>query len=150
MLLEAAPTSPLPPGSPQPHPLVLIDELGKGTDVAGGTALAGAMLEALLEARTTGVFATHLHLLASLPLRDGGLARWRMEVVEDDDWGGRWGDADPGDDLGGGEGGGVSGAGGAAGGGPREYPLAGAREGWGRAAFWEERGFWYCCFAPAT
>jgi hypothetical protein len=87
---------------------VLLDELGKGTEVRAGTALAGAMLEALVARGCSGVFASHLHLLHCLPLREGprGLARWRMEV-QDSAWRGRG-----------------------------EYPLAGARRaprqrGWG-------------------
>lgn len=49
-------------------------------DVAGGTAIAAAMLEELLSLRVTGVFASHLHLLQSLPLAEDGLSRWRMET----------------------------------------------------------------------
>ena len=38
--------------------LVLLDELGKGTEVAAGTALAAAFLERLASARCRGIFAT--------------------------------------------------------------------------------------------
>lgn len=38
--------------------LVLMDELGKGTEVAAGTAIAGAMLEALDSSGCRGIFAT--------------------------------------------------------------------------------------------
>ena len=38
--------------------LVLLDELGKGTEVAAGTALAAAFLERLAGARCRGIFAT--------------------------------------------------------------------------------------------
>jgi DNA mismatch repair ATPase MutS len=67
--------------------LVLVDELGKGTEVRAGTALAGALLEALVARRVLGVFASHLHLLHRLPLRAAGLEHWRMEVA-DEDWAG--------------------------------------------------------------
>ncbi len=70
--------------------LVLVDELGKGTEVRAGTALAACMLEGLVARRCAGVFATHLHLLHCLPLRDDGLVRWRMEVV-DGEWRGEGG-----------------------------------------------------------
>jgi len=86
--------------------LVLIDELGKGTEVRAGTALAAAMLEGLLARRCAGVFASHLHLIHCLPLRDEGLAHWRMEVKE-----GRWRGEGPyplaGERVGGWAGGGV-------------------------------------------
>ena len=61
--------------------LILVDELGKGTEAAAGAALAGAMLEALAARGCTGVFATHLHALLDLPLGGAGgdgLARLRM------------------------------------------------------------------------
>lgn len=67
-----------------PRSLVLVDELGKGTEVRAGTALAGALLEALVARQVMGVFASHLHLLHRLPLRVDGLAHWRMEVAEAD------------------------------------------------------------------
>ena len=38
--------------------LVLVDELGKGTEAAAGAALAGSMLEALDASRCRGIFAT--------------------------------------------------------------------------------------------
>lgn len=40
------------------HALVLIDELGKGTEVKAGTAIAGAMLERLHDSCCRGAFAT--------------------------------------------------------------------------------------------
>ena len=45
-----------------------------------GTAIAAATLESLMDAGATGVFASHLHLLAALPLDEARLTRWRMEV----------------------------------------------------------------------
>jgi hypothetical protein len=44
-----------------------------------------------VEAGAVGCFATHLHLLQALPLRDEGVARWRMEVIDDPDWEGALG-----------------------------------------------------------
>ncbi len=44
------------------------------------------MLEALCAKRVTGVFASHLHMLHSLPLDATGVALWRMEVA-DASWG---------------------------------------------------------------
>jgi hypothetical protein len=67
---------------------VLIDELGKGTEVRAGTALAAAMLEGMVKASCAGVFATHLHLMHCLRLNTapgpgpGGLTYWRMDVQD--------------------------------------------------------------------
>ena len=68
------------------HSLVLVDELGKGTEVHAGTALAGAMLEELAASGCAGVFATHLHML--LPGRTSldapGLVFAKMGVEEEE------------------------------------------------------------------
>lgn len=40
------------------------------------------MLEGLYEKRVTGVFASHLHLLHTLPLNVKGISHWRMEVTD--------------------------------------------------------------------
>ena len=48
--------------------LVFVDELGRGTSPKDGTCLAGAVLEAMAKAGMSGVFATHLHDVLSLPL----------------------------------------------------------------------------------
>nr|BCL66097.1 hypothetical protein [Volvox africanus] len=64
--------------------LVLLDELGKGTEVVAGSALAAAVVEALVRTGSAGVFATHLHDLAFLlqPLQPAGqLEYWAMEVT---------------------------------------------------------------------
>ena len=50
------------------HSLVLVDELGKGTEARAGAALAGAMLESLDAAGCKGAFATHLHDLLRINL----------------------------------------------------------------------------------
>lgn len=67
-----------------PHTLVLVDELGKGTEARAGAALAGAMLEALDASRCKGIFATHLHQLLAMPLGAPRLQRWRMETAQSD------------------------------------------------------------------
>lgn len=64
-----------------PRSLVLVDELGKGTEARAGAALAGALLEALDAAGAKGMFATHLHPLLDLPLRTPRTARMRMETA---------------------------------------------------------------------
>ena len=45
--------------------LVFVDELGRGTY---GTTLAGAILEEMAAAEMSGIFATHLHGICTLPL----------------------------------------------------------------------------------
>lgn len=60
--------------------LVLVDELGKGTEVRAGTALAAAMLEALDERKCRGVFATHLHSLLDMPLQLENTIAMMMET----------------------------------------------------------------------
>nr|BCL66167.1 hypothetical protein [Volvox reticuliferus]BCL66235.1 hypothetical protein [Volvox reticuliferus] len=64
--------------------LVLLDELGKGTEVVAGSALAAAVVEALVRTGSAAVFATHLHDLVFLlqPLQSlGQLEYWAMEVA---------------------------------------------------------------------
>lgn len=51
-----------------PDSLVLVDELGSGTDPEEGAALAVALLEGLLEKRSLGVITTHLAQLAAAAL----------------------------------------------------------------------------------
>ncbi|KAK9867742.1 hypothetical protein WJX84_006840, partial [Apatococcus fuscideae] len=62
------------------HALVLIDELGKGTEVTAGAAIAGAMLEQLHDSHCRGAFATHLHQLLDLPLQVPKLVTMMMET----------------------------------------------------------------------
>ncbi|KAL6770905.1 MSH1 [Auxenochlorella protothecoides x Auxenochlorella symbiontica] len=66
-----------------PHSLVLVDELGKGTEARAGAALAGALLESLDATGCRGVFATHLHPLLELPLRLRATRRMRMDTSTD-------------------------------------------------------------------
>ncbi|KFM25783.1 DNA mismatch repair protein MutS [Auxenochlorella protothecoides] len=66
-----------------PHSLVLVDELGKGTEARAGAALAGALLESLDATGCRGVFATHLHPLLELPLRLRATCRMRMATCTD-------------------------------------------------------------------
>ena len=54
-----------------PRSLVFLDELGKGTEAAAGTAVAGATVEALAAAGCHGIFATHMHELFDLGLDVG-------------------------------------------------------------------------------
>jgi DNA mismatch repair ATPase MutS len=74
----------------QSRSLVLVDELGKGTEVHAGTALAGAMLEQLAASGCAGVFATHLHMLlpGRLELNAPGLTFAKMDVREESFLGG--------------------------------------------------------------
>jgi len=58
--------------------LVFIDELGRGTSPADGTALAGAVLESMCEKQFSGFFATHLH--GVLDLEMSGAAKARMKA----------------------------------------------------------------------
>ncbi len=48
-----------------PRSLVLLDEMGKGTEVTDATALSGSMLEQLGDRGSSVIFATHLHDLVS-------------------------------------------------------------------------------------
>jgi Mismatch repair ATPase (MutS family) len=68
--------------------LVFVDELGRGTSPEDGTSLAGAVLEAMSDAKMKGFFATHLHSILDLPLTESALtniAHKRMEVIEEED-----------------------------------------------------------------
>jgi predicted GIY-YIG superfamily endonuclease len=63
--------------------LVLVDELGKGTEAKAGAALAGAMLEALDSAGCIGAFATHLHELLRMDLSlSERTEKMKMEVQD--------------------------------------------------------------------
>jgi len=62
-----------------PDALVLLDELGSGTDPEEGAALAVALLEGLLERGALGVITTHLGQLAAAALELPGAACAAME-----------------------------------------------------------------------
>jgi DNA mismatch repair protein MutS2 len=62
-----------------PDSLVLLDELGSGTDPEEGSALAVALLEGLLEKRSLGVITTHLAQLAAAALELDGASCAAME-----------------------------------------------------------------------
>ena len=50
--------------------LVFVDEIGRGTSPTDGTSLAGVVLEEMATAKMNGIFATHLHDILTLPLRE--------------------------------------------------------------------------------
>ncbi|HSK78891.1 MAG TPA: Smr/MutS family protein [Thermoanaerobaculia bacterium] len=62
-----------------PDSLVLLDELGSGTDPEEGAALAEALLEGLLEKGSLGVITTHLAHLAAAALELSGASCAAME-----------------------------------------------------------------------
>uniref|UniRef100_A0A383W7S3 DNA mismatch repair proteins mutS family domain-containing protein n=1 Tax=Tetradesmus obliquus TaxID=3088 RepID=A0A383W7S3_TETOB len=73
----------------RPHSLVLVDELGKGTEAVWGTALAAEILQTLAASGASGIFATHLHLLLPLLERQqqqqqqpSGPAPWAAKRLE--------------------------------------------------------------------
>ena len=61
-----------------PRTLILIDELGSGTDPAEGAALAQAMIEQLLSQETRGVITSHLAPLKLFALETPGLKNASM------------------------------------------------------------------------
>ena len=65
-----------------PGTLVLVDELGRGTEPLAGTALAASVLESLDAAGCRGIFSTHHHSLLDLRLRTKRTRKVCMEVVE--------------------------------------------------------------------
>lgn len=62
-----------------PDSLVLLDELGSGTDPEEGTALSTALLEGLLEKGSLGIITTHLAQLAAAALEYDGSSCAAME-----------------------------------------------------------------------
>jgi DNA mismatch repair protein MutS2 len=62
-----------------PDSLVLLDELGSGTDPEEGTALSTALLEGLLEKGSLGIITTHLAQLAAAALEYDGASCAAME-----------------------------------------------------------------------
>lgn len=63
--------------------MVVVDELGRGTETAAGAAIAGAVLEELCRRRSLGVFTTHLHEIFAHPLElpDGAVDYFQMTVA---------------------------------------------------------------------
>ncbi len=62
-----------------PDSLVLLDELGSGTDPEEGAALSSALLEGLLEKGSLGIITTHLAQLAAAALEYDGASCAAME-----------------------------------------------------------------------
>jgi len=62
--------------------LVLVDEVGRGTEPGMGTALSGSVLEALDRTRCIGIFATHLHGILDLPLETARINYMAMETKQ--------------------------------------------------------------------
>lgn len=62
-----------------PSSLILLDELGSGTDPEEGSALAVALLEGLLASGTLGILTTHLTQVAAVALETDGAACAAME-----------------------------------------------------------------------
>lgn len=60
--------------------LVLVDELGRATSTADGTAIAWSVCEALLAARAPTLFATHFLQLADLARLYPAARLWQLEV----------------------------------------------------------------------
>jgi hypothetical protein len=61
--------------------LVFVDELGRGTSPKDGTCLAGAVMEGMAKAGMSGIFATHLHDILTLPLEGSHrIVKKRMAV----------------------------------------------------------------------
>ncbi|PRW39283.1 mitochondrial-targeted muts 1 [Chlorella sorokiniana] len=65
--------------------LVLVDELGKGTEVRAGASLAGALMEELDRSGCRGIFATHLHALLDLDLELSNTDFYMMETAAAED-----------------------------------------------------------------
>lgn len=62
-----------------PDSMVLLDELGSGTDPEEGAALSIALLEGLVRKKSLAVITTHLALLAAAALETGGASCAAME-----------------------------------------------------------------------
>lgn len=64
---------------------MLIDELGKGTEVSAGAALAGAIIEELDASKCRAIFATHLHSLFDMNLTTPRLKEMYMKTKRSED-----------------------------------------------------------------
>ena len=63
--------------------LLLIDELGKGTESHAGHALAGSVLEHLQQRKIRGIFATHWHeIFLNTEIKLNGIQQIQMEVQQ--------------------------------------------------------------------
>ncbi|GMH44353.1 hypothetical protein BSKO_12287 [Bryopsis sp. KO-2023] len=61
--------------------LVMLDELGKGTEIFAGACMSGAVLEELAERGCKGVFASHLHHLKYLPIKRDRVSLMKMDIT---------------------------------------------------------------------
>ena len=62
--------------------LVFVDELGRGTSPRDGSSLASAILEDMTSKRMSGVFATHLHSILDLPLKNKNRMSYKQMAVQ--------------------------------------------------------------------
>lgn len=62
--------------------LVLVDEVGRGTEPGMGTALSGSVLESLDRSGCMGIFATHLHGILDLPLQTKRTEKMAMQTKQ--------------------------------------------------------------------
>jgi predicted GIY-YIG superfamily endonuclease len=65
---------------------LFLDELGRGTSPIDGTRIAAAILEEMTVRRVNGIFATHLHDILGLPLKNRErIVEKRMSLPNDED-----------------------------------------------------------------
>lgn len=67
--------------------LILVDELGKGTEVKTGSGMSASLLEFFAQKRSIGMFSTHLHLIKKMPLNMDGISLMKMntKAIEPDE-----------------------------------------------------------------
>lgn len=63
--------------------LVVLDEIGRGTEARAGTAISAAVLENLASRKCVGLFATHLHGLLDLDWSGHSIDRLSMGTAQD-------------------------------------------------------------------
>ena len=65
--------------------LVFVDELGRGTSPRDGTRLAAAVLEEMARSGMSGMFASHLHDILSLPLQGSARIHKKQIAIHESD-----------------------------------------------------------------